>query len=571
MLHAMLFLNRVSLVAHRLAHTSARLRYSLAESSKSDRRQELKDRRRAIDDRRGELQDDRLALEVDEDHRSDVADETFPSSSDADSDKSFTNLGNSTTNTSLTSLISFSLSDVLGDENLSSPASELRNSNCCNCRRCNNNTLSCRRNDRETQGNGANPDSFYTSSLALSPSSPPPPPPPKTYFQEYNYLHLVQRILNEGELRDNRTNVQTLSLFGEQLSFDLSTGKFPLFTVRRLFFKGIVEELLWFLRGSTDTNDLLSRGVNIWNANASREFLDSRGLTNYEVGELGPVYGYQWRHFGARYIPRRSRLISDSRNASRNNDQALVALNSDINGNDISVSGINANVHKSKNISGLSRSSAPAFNNTDIKNIDERSLKRAELVIDPTIKLLDDLSPNAITGFDQIVEIVRQLKEDPTSRRIILSAWNPPDLGKMALPPCHVLAQFFVSSAPRNETIENDNCVGKLSCIVYQRSCDVALGLPFNVASYALLTTMLAHTCGLSLGTLKFFLGDTHVYLNQIEKLRELLNRQLVSDFPTLEITRRPEDAIDLSDYTFNDFILRDYNPHSRLDIPFTA
>lgn len=566
MLHAMLFLNRVSLMAHRFVHTSARLRYSFAESSKSDYRQELKDRQKqAAEDRRRELEDGRLAPD-NNGNVFDVSDEITPSSSDStDSDKSFTSLGNSTTNTSLASLISFSLSDVLGDENLSLPSSKIKNSDCRNCGRCNNNTLSCRVNAQETQENGAI-DSSYTSSLA-------PPPPPKSYFQEYNYLHLIQRILNEGELRNNRTNVQTLSLFGEQLSFDLSTGKFPLFTIRRLFFKGIVEELLWFLRGSTDTDDLLSRGVNIWNANASREFLDSRGLTNYEVGELGPVYGYQWRHFGARYIPRCSRSINSVRRAiEENNQEPLVMPDNDINGNDISISGINTNAHKNKNISGLNRSTAPVLKSMDTKNIDESSSKQQhELVVDPRIKL-DDLSPNTIYGFDQIAEIVRQLKEDPSSRRIILSAWNPPDLAKMALPPCHVLAQFFVSSVPPNDAIaENVNCTGKLSCVVYQRSCDVALGLPFNVASYALLTAMLAHTCGMSLGTLKFFLGDTHVYVNQIEKLRELLNRQLVSDFPTLEIARRPQDVIDLSDYTFNDFILRDYNPHNRLDIPFTA
>ncbi|KAK2574703.1 hypothetical protein KPH14_013077, partial [Odynerus spinipes] len=252
---------------------------------------------------------------------------------------------------------------------------------------------------------------------------------------------------------------------------------------------------------------------------------------------------------------------------------------SDMNGNDISVSGNNTNVQRSKNLSGFNSSTVPTRRNTDTKNIDKSFLE--QLVKVDAVRgerLDDDRRFDAYSGFDQIAEIVRLLKEDPTSRRIILSAWNPPDLAKMALPPCHILAQFFVSSLPRNAVAGSDTIVhgtdrpvGRLSCVVYQRSCDVALGLPFNVASYALLTAMLAHTCGMTLGTLKFFLGDTHVYLNQVEKLRELLKRPLVSDFPKLEIARRPEDAIDLSDYEFSDFVLRDYKPHDRLDIPFTA
>lgn len=319
--------------------------------------------------------------------------------------------------------------------------------------------------------------------------SPGDPEPFERSFEETRYLSLIERILREGELRENRTQVKTISLFGETLSFDLSRNRFPLFTVRRIFFRGVVEELLWFLRGSTESVSLSERGVNIWNANSTRDFLDSRGLFDYAPGELGPVYGFQWRYFGATYC-------------SRNDDD---------------------------------------FANGD----DEIDCRR---------------------GFDQIAEIVRLLNEEPFSRRILLTAWNPPDLKKMALPPCHVMSQFLVS-----ETSSPSQYRGKLSCLVFQRSCDVALGLPFNVASYALLTAMLAHKCRFELGSLKFFLGDAHVYVNQIDKLRELLQRKIYRGFPSLEIRKSADEVNDLTDYKFDDFVLHDYYPYERLDIPFTA
>jgi thymidylate synthase len=265
------------------------------------------------------------------------------------------------------------------------------------------------------------------------------------------YLDLVRHVLDNGTEKSDRTGIGTKSVFGYQMRFDLSKG-FPLVTTKKLHLKSIVYELLWFLKGDTNTNYLTENGVRIWN-----EWAD-------ENGDLGPVYGHQWRN----------------------------------------------------------------WNNEDI---------------------------------DQIKEVVQTLKHNPDSRRMLVSAWNPsvmPDTaksfadnvanGKAALPPCHAFFQFYVSN-------------GKLSCQLYQRSADVFLGVPFNIASYALFTHMMAHACGYKAGDFIHTFGDAHIYTNHKEQLELQLSRTPRS-LPTLKIN--PEKT-DLFDFDFSDFIIEDYDPHPHI------
>lgn len=287
-------------------------------------------------------------------------------------------------------------------------------------------------------------------------------------MNEKAYLGLVRKILKEGEERDDRTKVGTLSIFAPRaMKFDLQVG-FPLLTTKRVYWKGVVEELFWFISGSTDARDLDKRGVKIWNANATREFQDSRGLGWYKEGDLGPIYGFQWRHFGATY-------------RGKNYDYTC-------------------------------------------------------------------------EGHDQLKALIEGLKDDPMSRRHILSAWNPCDLDKMVLPPCHLLAQFYVS---------NDS---ELSCHLYQRSADMALGVPFNIASYALLVHLISHCCSLKVGTLTHSLGDAHIYLNHIEGLNMQVRRsmKLLPKVFLREGTPRDIDKI-----RPEDVILAGYKPHPGIKFPF--
>lgn len=216
--------------------------------------------------------------------------------------------------------------------------------------------------------------------------------------EEYQYLDHIRNILERGIKRGDRTGVGTYGIFGAQMRYSLRNDIFPLLTTKRVFWRGVVEELLWFIRGSTNAIELSNKNVHIWDANSTREFLDSVGLSHHEAGDLGPVYGFQWRHFGAKY----------------------------------------AGMH------------------ADYTN----------------------------KGIDQLAQVIHTIKTKPTDRRIIMCAWNPIDIPEMALPPCHCLVQFFVA---------ND----ELSCLLYQRSADMGLGVPFNIASYALLTYMMAHVTGL--------------------------------------------------------------------------
>ena len=247
---------------------------------------------------------------------------------------------------------------------------------------------------------------------------------------EKQYLELVDHILKHGYKEKGR-NGNILTHIGSTMRYQLYDEDrndkpiMPIMTTKRLAWKSCLKELLWFMRGETDNNILKSQGVKIWNDNATREFLDSRGLTRLKEGDLGPVYGHQWRHFNAPY-------------------------------------------YTSK------------FNYRGI-------------------------------GVDQLNRVVYDLKNDKYSRRNIMSAWNPLQLNEMALPPCHVLSQFHV--------VDED----KLICTLYQRSADVGLGLPFNIASYSFLTHILAHHCGLKASELIHFVGNAHIYEEHIEPLKKQL------------------------------------------------
>ncbi|XP_072380983.1 thymidylate synthase [Diabrotica undecimpunctata] len=285
--------------------------------------------------------------------------------------------------------------------------------------------------------------------------------------EEYQYLDHIHHIITNGNKRVDRTGVGTYSIFGAQMRYNLRDS-FPLLTTKRVFWRGVVEELLWFIKGSTNAFELSDKNVHIWDANSTREFLDSIGLKDREAGDLGPIYGFQWRHFGADY----------------------------------------KGMHES------------------YKN----------------------------QGIDQLAHIINTIKERPNDRRIIMCAWNPIDIPEMALPPCHCLVQFFVA---------ND----ELSCQLYQRSADMGLGVPFNIASYALLTYMIAHITDLKPGDFVHTLGDSHVYLNHVEVLKEQLKRE-PRPFPKLIIKRKVEN---IEDFTADDFEIKNYNPHPKLNMPMAV
>ncbi|MGZ5031790.1 MAG: thymidylate synthase [Usitatibacter sp.] len=261
------------------------------------------------------------------------------------------------------------------------------------------------------------------------------------------YLHLVRHVLEHGARKDDRTGTGTLSVFGYQMRFDLAKG-FPLLTTKKVHTKSVIHELLWFLQGSTNVKYLRDHGVTIWD-----EWADDRG-------ELGPVYGYQWRSWPA----------PDGRH------------------------------------------------------------------------------------IDQVRDVVEQVRKNPNSRRLIVSAWNVADIPRMALAPCHALFQFYVAD-------------GKLSCQLYQRSADIFLGVPFNIASYALLTLMIAQVTGLKPGELVHTLGDAHLYLNHLEQARE----QLAREPRKLPVMRLNPDVKDLFAFRYEDFALEGYDPHPAIRAPIAV
>ena len=262
-----------------------------------------------------------------------------------------------------------------------------------------------------------------------------------------SYLDLLRHLLDHGVVKDDRTGTGTLSTFGCQMRFDLTAG-FPLLTTKKVHLKSIIHELLWFLQGSTNTGYLNDNGVTIWD-----EWAD-------EYGELGPIYGYQWRSW-------------------------------------------------------------PAPDGRQI---------------------------------DQIAQVLEGIQSNPDSRRHIVSAWNVAELDEMALPPCHVLFQFWVHD-------------GRLSCLLFQRSADVFLGVPFNIASYALLTLMVARHCGLEAQELVITLGDTHLYSNHLEQARTQLERQ-PRPLPKLRLDPAVES---LFDFRYEHFKLEEYDPHPGIRAPIAV
>lgn len=281
-------------------------------------------------------------------------------------------------------------------------------------------------------------------------------------LEEQQYLDAVARILKHGVVRSDRTGTGTISLFGMQMRFSLRNNVFPLLTTKRVFWRGVAEELLWFVKGSTNANELAAKDIHIWDGNGSREFLDKLGLVDRAEGDLGPVYGFQWRHFGAQYS---------------NFEQDYTG-----------------------------------------------------------------------SGIDQLMQCIDKIKNSPEDRRIIMTAWNPSDLDKMALPPCHMFVQFYVAN-------------GELSCQMYQRSADMGLGVPFNIASYSLLTRMIAQVCGLKAGDFVHCIGDAHIYLNHVESLNQQISR-IPSAFPTLTID---EHILDIDGFHYDNFHVEGYNPQGAI------
>ena len=279
--------------------------------------------------------------------------------------------------------------------------------------------------------------------------------------EEHQYLDLIRNIISDGSLEVGR-NGNTYAIIGAAMRFSLENNKIPFLTTKKVAWKTCLKELLWFIRGDTNNKILTDQKCNIWKGNASREFLDSRGLHHYEEDDLGPVYGHQWRFFNASYT----------------------------------------NCHA-----------------------------------DYTGK-----------GVDQLQYIIDNLKNPETrnSRRLVMSAWNPCQLDEMALPPCHVLVQFNVTRG------------NKLSCSMYQRSGDVGLGVPFNIASYSFLTHLIAKHCDLEPHQFVYHLGNAHIYDDHLDSLKEQIEREPY-EFPTLEVLSKRDN---INDYVLDDFKISDYQFH---------
>lgn len=309
------------------------------------------------------------------------------------------------------------------------------------------------------------------------------------------YLELLKEIVEDGVVKPNRTGVDTIGIFGSRIKMNLRDG-FPILTTKKMFMRGIIEELLFFLRGDTDTNKLSEKGVKIWEANTTREFLDNKGL-DYPAGEMGPGYGFQWRNFGGTY------------------------------------------------------KDAPNIQFDPMSTDAKARGPWSEDPRDTGIYKLND-------GVDQIAQVVETLKKNPNDRRMLVSAWNPLQVPDTALPPCHLLYQFYVDNHKR------------LSCQFYMRSIDVPLGLPFNIASYAFLTHIIAAVTGHDVGNLIFVGGDTHIYVNQMDGVNEQLDREPL-ELPEFFWHQKPESLHDITELSPADFGMEGYISHPRINFPFAT
>ena len=289
--------------------------------------------------------------------------------------------------------------------------------------------------------------------------------------EEQNYLDLLKNIITTGSKHQDRTGVGTYRLFGTQLRFSLEDNTLPLITTKKVFTRGIIEELLLFLRGSTNTKELEAKGVNIWHDNTTREFLDKRGLTDLPEGDMGKSYGYQWRRFN-----------------QHENDCGGLCSNG---------------------------------------------------------------------GVDQLKNVIDIIKTNPNDRRIIMTAWNPAQINEYALPACHTFCQFMVDD-------------GKLSCLFYLRSSDFVIGFPFNLASYAILTRIIANVTKTIPHELIFTGGDTHVYNSHLNGVIEQISREPYP-FPQLYIDKELNTIEDIEKLTSEDFRIVNYKTHEKINYPMAV
>ena len=294
-------------------------------------------------------------------------------------------------------------------------------------------------------------------------------------FQEYQYLSLIKKIIKNGAQEIGR-NGTTYTHIGGMMRFSLEDNKIPIMTTKKLAWRVCLKELLWFMNGDTNNELLQQQNVKIWNDNATREFLDSRGLYHLRENDLGPVYGHQWRFWNAPY----SRELG-------------------------------------------------CFEDYRGKGIDQLQ------------NIIDDINESKITG--------------ETSRRMIMTAWNPEQIDEMALPPCHVLSQFHITEG------------NKLSCTLYQRSADMGLGVPFNIASYSFLTHILAKHCDLEAKEFIHFIGNAHIYDDHIDVLEEQLSNEPYEP-PDLIISEKKEK---IEHYKFEDFTIENYNYHKPIKMRMRA
>jgi len=289
-------------------------------------------------------------------------------------------------------------------------------------------------------------------------------------YYESQYLSLLNNINDNGSIVEGRNGI-TKSSFAERMEFDL-TKSFPILTTKRIGWKTVLKELLWFISGSTDNEKLNDKGVHIWDANASKEFMESRQLDHYIKDDLGPVYGFQWRHFGAEYKDSKTDYCGE--------------------------------------------------------------------------------------GFDQLQFIIDEIKINPNSRRLILNSWNAADISKMALPPCHVMVQFYIHNEGNSKYIDAQ---------LYQRSGDMFLGVPFNITSYAFLLSIIGHLTGYKPRKLIHVLGDAHIYTEHNDAVHEQLSR-IPNLFPTLKIS---DELTDIDDIKEEHFCIENYNHYTGINAPMIA